>query len=156
MWLLDDEIETVYSVSRSQVLRRRGIDTPDFFVSIIQFKKGAVATLENGWILPNTAPNIIDFKVEIVGSDGVLYIDGSHNRILEKYTKGRATYPDVLVCPILYGRPMGFGVESIRHFIDCIVNDKQPLVGAKEGEIVTRVIVAIHESAKIGKVVKVD
>lgn len=156
IWLFEDEVETVYSVSRSEVLRKRGIDTPDFFVSIIQFKKGGVATLENGWILPNTAPNIIDFKVEILGSEGVFYVDGSHHRILQKYTEKEATYPDVLVCPTLYGRPMGFGVESIRYFIDCVVNDEEPLVGAKEGEAVTRAIVAIHESAKTGKVMKLD
>jgi len=155
MWLYDDEVETVYSVSRSEVLKPMGIDTPDFFVSILQFKNGGVANLENGWILPNSAPNIIDFKVEILGSDGVLYVDGSHHRILQKYTKDAGSYPDVIVCPEVYGRPMGFAVESIRDFIDCVLSDRQPIAGAREGEKVTKAIVAIEESARTGGVVKV-
>jgi predicted dehydrogenase len=137
------------------VLKARGIDTPDFFVSILQFRKGGVATLENGWILPNTAPNIIDFKTEMVGSEGVLYTDGSHHRVFQKYTQQDATYPDVLVCPSVYGKPMGFGVDSIRAFADCVVFDRAPLVGAVEGERVTRTILALEESARTGSVVTV-
>ena len=156
MWLFDDEVESVYSKSRSEVLKARGIDTPDLFVSILQFKNGGLACLENGWILPNSAPNIIDFKVEILGSEGVMYVDGSHHRVLQRYTKDDAAYPDVIVMPTIYGRPMGFAVASIRDFIDCVVYDRPPRCGAKEGEIVTRAILAIEESARSGGEVRVS
>ncbi len=156
MWLFEDEVDSVYSVSRSRVLIEKGIDTPDFYTSILKFKKGGIANLENGWILPETTPNLIDFKTEIIGTQGVLYTDSSHHRILQKYTPGEATYPDVLVSPTLYGKPVGFAIESIRHFADCVVLDRTPLVGAEEGEKVTRVIVAIEESARTGNEVKVD
>ena len=156
MWLFDDVVDTVYSVSRSEVLKNRGIDTPDFFTSILQFRKGGVATLENGWILPNSAPNIIDFRVEMLGSEGVLYTDGSHNRVLEKYTARDASYPDVLVCPTVHGRPMGLGVDSIRAFVDCVARGEPPMVGVEEGERVTRTILAIEESARAGAEVAVQ
>lgn len=155
MWLFDDVIETVYTVSRSEVLKSKGIDTPDFYASVVQFRNGGVATLENGWVLPNTAPNIIDFKTEMIGTDGVLYTDGSHHRILQKYTQDNASYPDVLVSPTVHGKPTGFGIESIRAFAECIACDRQPMVGAEEGERVTRVILAMEESARTGAEVEV-
>lgn len=155
MWLFEDEVDSVYSVSKSKVLREKGIDTPDLFTSILKFKRGGIANLENGWILPETAPNVFDFKVEIIGTQGALYIDTSHHRIMQKYTPQEANYPELLGNLVVHKKAIGFAVESIYHFIDCVVFDKEPLVGAEEGEKVTRVIAAIQESAKDSKVIKV-
>lgn len=154
-WLLDDEVERVYAVSRSTVLKGMGIDTPDFYHVTLEFSKGAVVQLENGWILPNSAPNIIDLKCSIVGAKGALYVDASHHRLLQKYTADEATYPDVLVCPDIHGRPMGLGVESIRHFADCVIYDREPMVTAKDGLEVTRTICAVLDSAAQGAPVAV-
>ena len=150
-WLLDDEVVRVYSVSRERVLKGIGITTPDFYQTTLEFSRGAVVQLENGWILPNTTPNLIDLKCSIVGTRGALYIDGSHHRLLEKYTSDEGGYPDVLVCPDIHGRPVGFGVESIRAFADCVVHDREPLVGVHDGIEATRVITAAIESAAKGQ-----
>ena len=74
-WLVDDEVERVYSVARSGVLKELGVDTPDFFETILEFKRGAVAVVENCWILPDSEPTLIDFKMQIVGSQGTFQID---------------------------------------------------------------------------------
>jgi len=106
-WLLNDEVEKVYSVSRAKVLTKRGVNTPDFFESILEFKKGGVAIIENVWILPDTLPNIIDFKCEIIGSDGSMYADISHNRAVEKYTQSEGSYPDLFVLTEIRGKSIG-------------------------------------------------
>ena len=40
-YLLDDEVERVYAVSRSEVLRGKGFDVPDIYQSILEFKTGS-------------------------------------------------------------------------------------------------------------------
>jgi predicted dehydrogenase len=153
-WIFDDEVCKVYAVSRSQVLRDKGVDTPDFYEAILEFKNGGVATVENCWILPNSLPTVIDFKFQIIGSEGAAYIDMSSHDVIKKYTKDDASNPDVFVYPTIHGKSMGFGIESIRHFVDCVVNDKQPMVTGEDGLATTRIICAIQESSKQGKPVE--
>lgn len=149
-WLIGDEVKSVYSVSRSVVLEEKGITTPDFYETILEFKNGAIAVIENCWILPESLPNIIDLKCEMVGSKGALYVDGSSHRMLERYIESGGSYPDTLVSPEIHDRQMGFAAESIRHFIDCIVNDVRPAITGEDGLRVTRLIEAIEESTSSG------
>lgn len=154
-WLLDSEVARVYCVSRKGVLSGRGIDTPDYYLTTLEFRSGAVAVLENSWILPNTMPNIVDVKCELVGSRGAIYIDATHNRAVEKYTESSGSYPDVFVMPIIYDRQEGFAAESIRHFLECVRFDRQPMVTGRDGLEVTKVICAAEESVRIGHPVDV-
>jgi len=146
-WMIGDEVSYVYAVARSGVLSSRGVDTPDFYQAVLEFRSGAVAVVENCWILPTSIPNLIDLKCEVVGTEGALYVDTSHNRTMEHYTADRGEYPDVLVLPQVHGKQIGFAAESIRHFIDCVVDDLGPLATGEDGLAVTRMIEAIEESA---------
>ena len=150
MWFLGDRVTRVYSVSRSEVLSSMGIETPDFYEIVMELEGGAVAVVENCWLLPNSSPNIVDVKFEAIGDRGVVYIDVARHRALEKYTESGGSYPDVLVIPEIYGKPQGFAAESIRHFVDCVAFDREPLVGLRDGLEVTRVIVAAERSAATG------
>ncbi len=150
-WLIGDKPTSVYAVSRSVVLKSKGIDTPDFYEVILEFANGAVAVIENCWILPNSLPNIIDLKCEIVGSEGALYVDGSSHRAVERYAGGKASFPDVLVMPDVRGKQMGFAAESIRHFIDCVAGDETPSVTGEDGLRVTELIEAIEKSIATGQ-----
>lgn len=154
-WLFGDEVVKVYAVSRSEVLKGKGLDTPDFYEAILEFENGGVATVENCWILPDSLPTVIDFKCQVIGSEGAMYIDLSSNGINQKYTKEGASYPDVLVYPTIHGRPMGFAIESIRHFVDCVINDKEPMATGADGLAATRIISAIQESSIKGQPVRI-
>lgn len=149
-WLLDDEVRRVYAVAGQGLLTGLGIDTPDYYQATLEFRGGATAAIENSWILPNSMPNIVDVKCELVGTNGALYIDASHNRALEKYTADKGEYPDVFVLPSIYGRQQGFASESIRHFVECVRDDKAPMVTGRDGLEVTKVICAIEESVRTG------
>lgn len=155
-WLFDDEVEQVYSVSRSNVLSGLGVDTPDFFLTTLEMKRGGVAILENCWIISTNAPIVFDFKAELVGSDGTMYLDVSHHRTVQKYTKEEAAYPDVFCVPTIHGKPAGFGVESIRHFIDCVLHDQTPMVGGADGLAATKAILAAMKSAQQGAPIRVE
>lgn len=155
-WLVDSPLKKVFAISSSRILQDMGITTPDFYQAILEFDSGAYVMLENGWILPESAPTLIDLKCSIVGAHGAVYIDGSHHRMLQKYTREEAALPDTFVLPTIHGKPTGFATESIRHFIDCVVDGKEPMVGAQEGLAVTKAIVAIEQSAKTGEPVSVN
>ena len=150
-WLFNDEVRKVYAVSRSEVLKEKGIDTPDFYEAILEFENGGVATVENCWILPDSLPTIIDFKSQVIGSEGAIYIDCSTHRVIRQYTREDASYPDVLGNPTVYDRHIGFTIESIRHFVDCVVNDREPMVTGEDGLEATRIVSAIRESSRTGE-----
>jgi predicted dehydrogenase len=149
-WLVDSQVRRVYSVSRSRVLAGRGIHTPDFFETTLEFANGAVAFVENCWILPNSEPSVVDFKMRVVGTKGSATVDTTHNRAFEVYTE-RVTFPDMLGLPKVFGQQKGFAVESIKHFADCVIQDREPLIGGEEGLTNTAIVCAAIESARKGQ-----
>ena len=48
------------------------------------------------------------------------------------------------------------GISAIEHFIDCVVQDRQPMVTGEDGLIAARVVEAIEESARTRKPVEVQ
>ena len=148
-WILDSEAEKVYAISGMKVLKKMGIETPDFYQYVIKFKNGAVVTMENSWVLPETLPTIVDFKAEFVFTEGCIYIDPIQHGAFKKFTKDGWSYPDIIVGPLsIQGRRVGFAKESISHFVDCIAKDRVPLVTGRDGLEVTRILCAVIESAE--------
>ncbi len=154
-WLLDDEPRKVYAVSRHGILHGLGVQAPDFHVATVEFRRGAVAVFENAWILPRTHAATKDMKFEILGSNGAIYVDTSHNRTLEVYSGDKATFPDLLAPPT--GSHMtGFILDSIAHFIDAVTLGKPVLATGEDGIANTRIICAIIESAEKGAPVRLE
>ena len=153
-WLVGSQVTRVYSVSRSRVLAARGIDTPDFFETTLEFADGTVAFVENCWVLPNTEPSVVDFKLRFVGTKGSATVDTTHNRTLELYAD-RVTFPDVLGLPQVFGRQEGFAVDSIKYFADCVINDEHPRITGQDGLVNTAIVCAALRSAETGQPVKV-
>jgi len=154
-FLLHDEVVRVYSVSRSGVLRAKGVDVPDLYQTILEFAGGPVATIENHWIMPDTSPGYNDFKISVVGSKGMFNMDLTHSQLIERYLEDRCDRPDVLDAPLIHGRHVGFVHESIRHFVDCVADDKPVAVTLDDGMRVSKVILAIMQSASNREPVKV-
>ena len=155
-FLLEDEVKRVYSVSREVVLAEKGLDVSDGFQTILEFSRGAVATIENNWIVPDTHPFINDFKLNLLGSKSMVNVDLSSNNLIERFTPSDCDHPDVLIQPTIFGKKAGFSYESIRDFVDCLVDDRKPRVGLTDGVRVSRVILAIMESARTRTPVDVE
>ena len=148
-WLLSDEVTRVYSVSGSRVLKDMGIGTADYFLSVVSFRRGAQAVVENCWILPESAPSLVDSKLEVVGEKGTFYFDPMPERLLE--LTSAAACPDTYGALRVHGKAVGFAIESIRYFADCVLQGRQPMAGFEDGRQVTRVILAMEESARTGR-----
>jgi predicted dehydrogenase len=148
LWLLDDFPIRVRAVKREGVLKSMGVDTPDLFVSLMEFPKGAVAVMENSWILPEGEPTVFDMKFEIIGSKGRICIDTSHHGAFSKSTADGISFPDIMAVPRIHGKAVGFAVESIRHFVECVRYGKRPMVCGEDGLRATRVLKAIESSSQ--------
>jgi predicted dehydrogenase len=160
-WLYGDEVREVYAVSRRDVLKSMGIDTPDFYTMILQFENGGVAHLEHSWLLSPSTGNLFDLKCELQGSRGTVFIDTSSNRGFEKYTERTPEgYPhcpnqDVMLMYEVHGRQLGFAGESIRHFVDCLWEGRAPMVSPVDGLRSTEILEAAVRSAETGQPVRV-
>jgi predicted dehydrogenase len=153
-WILQDRPVKLYVVSRDGVLRAKGIDAPDFHVATVEYAKGTVAVFEHAWILPRSQTAVKDLKLEILGSEGALYVDGSHNRVVELYTAAKGSFPDMLVPP--FGPHLtGFVLDSVVHFIEAVCEGKPVLATGREGLENTRLIAAMIEAANSGVAVAV-
>ena len=147
-FLFDDEVSRVYSVSRSQVLKNKGLDVPDLYQTILEFEKGIVATIENNWIVPNSNPFINDIKCNVLGSKGMLDMDISHNHLFQRFLETTYDHPDCIIKPRIYGKQTGFACESIFHFIEALSSGNTPMVTLSDGIKVSEVILAVMESAE--------
>ena len=151
-FILDDEVTRVYAVTRSGVLRGRGVDTADFHLSTLEFAGGTVATLENSWLLSADNPMVFDFKIEIVGDKGQIQLDPSHNSTFRKLAGQGLRYADMFgITPAAGDRIGGFVRESIARFVDAVLDDAPVLAGVEDGLAVTRTLAAIEESARLGR-----
>ena len=149
-WLFSDDIKRVYSVSRRGVLDKLGVNVPDIYQSILEFNKGYIATIENNWIVPNGQPCVNDIKFNLLGDAGMVNMDLSNNQLYERILPTTNDNPDILVSNWVHGRGKGFAYESIRHFVECIAEDKPFLVSVSDAYRVTEVILALMESAEKG------
>ena len=86
----------------------------------------------------------------LVRVKGSAFVNASHHRMIEKYSDEGSGFPDVAGIVDSYGKPAGFCISPIEHFIDCVVNDKNPSVTGEDGLEAARVIMAMEESAKTG------
>jgi len=152
-WLMDDKVESVYSVSNSLVLKERGIDTQDYFQTLFKFKMGGSALLENSWILPLTSANLYDFKAEFVGTKGAINVNISHNRCVEKYTEDSSSYPDVLLLHSNSEGLRGGMVDGVNHFIRCILEGIEPDIKPEDAISNVAIVNAIIKSSESNEIV---
>lgn len=161
-WLMGRPPRRVFCQKQRGILAGLGVETPDLYLTLLEFEGGGLAVVENAWILPQQSPSLIDHKVEILGSRGAVYLDPTHNRAFEKYSPEtgagfpNSAYADMLISPVIYGKQMGFAVESIHHFVECIEQGSQPLAGGADGLLNTRLILAAEESARSGIPVEIS
>jgi predicted dehydrogenase len=152
-WILDDRPTRCYVVAREGVLKSKGINAPDFHVATVEYAKGTVVVYEHAWILPRSHSTVKDLKIEVLGSAGALYVDGSHNRTFELYTADKGTFPDMMVPP--FGpRLTGFVLDAVAHFVEAVTEGKPVLASGREGLDNTRTVAAMIEAANKGKAVK--
>ena len=153
-WIWGSDPRRAYGVQRSVVLKGMGVDTPDFYHATVEFDNGAVATFESCWILPDTSPMLVDSKMEMIFTKAAMTIDAMQTMV-QKATQESYTFPGTLT-GVVDGHPVGFLLESIRHFVDSILAGRDPEPSGEDGLVVLKTAAAIVESAEKGLPVEIE
>lgn len=149
-WFLGARPVRVYASAVSGVLRERGIDTPDAIQAQVTYEGGAVATFESCWIYPDTYPTMTDSFIEVVGEHGVIKLPRVDDQ-LQLTTEDAHEYPRLSVGVDLHGRRGGAVTAAQQHMIDCILQDRRPLVDPQSSRDVIALLEAVHRSIETGR-----
>lgn len=153
-WYFRSEAVRLTAVRRYGVLRDLGIDTPDFYQTTIEFANGAVGNFESCWVLPESLPWIVDSKFQLICTRGYVNIDP----LMPMHVKASADayqQPGYLAGDVM-GRPTGFVRSAIEHFVESVLEDREPLVTGEDGLAITRTLCAVVEAAETGQAVELE
>ncbi len=144
----------VFATGAKKVLKARGIDTYDAIQAQVRFSTGFFATFESAWIYSNKSPYLPDSYMEVIGSDGHIFMDRKAEAI-EMATKEAYSYPRTLLNYRVFDRWVGALPACMYSFIDAINERREPFVTARDGRNVTAILDAIHRSLASGRPEKV-
>jgi len=152
-WLAGKEYESVYAVAKNFKCPEIGKEFPDFYDTAVVSLK-----LTNGalGIIDSVCPCFYgyDARAEVVGSKGIMFI-GS----LQDSTTITCTKEDNMVIKQTMSWKKRFHEAYIaedRHFIDCILSGKKPLVTGEDGKKAVAAVVAANNSILKGQPLKID
>ena len=154
-WYFESEPVEVYASEVRKVLRARGIDTPDAIQAQVRFADGAIATFEACWTYPNTFPTMTDSFIELILTRAAIHLDRKREQI-EIAGERRFEYPRNLLVNRVGGRPSGSTYAAVTHFVDAVLDGREPLVSLESSVRVTRVLEAIHRSFREGAPVRIE
>ena len=147
------KIRSVYAQMSTQVhaAKTRGDDNA---ILVLEFDNGCVAMAEESW----TKLGGMDDRAEVYGSQGVAYADLLHGNSIETYSASGYDYAVEKAGSTrgwsftIYEEAWNYGFpQEMAHFIDCVQNDKPPLVTGEDGRVVLEAIFAAYESAGTGR-----
>jgi predicted dehydrogenase len=123
-------------------------------VVIVEFEGGAIGIAENSWAKHGG----MDDRVEVYGTGGVCYADlflgnaaltyseKGYGYAMEKAGTTKGWTFTIFEEAFNQGYP-----QELKHFIECVRDDKQPLVTGEDGKAVLELIYAAYESARTGR-----
>lgn len=153
-WMLDNAKPKSVYASMSTVLHKGRTRGEDNSVIIVEFETGVTAVAENSWAKHGG----MDDRCEIHGLGGVIYADlfmgnaavtysrDGYGYAMEKSDTTQGWSFTIFEEAFNQGYP-----HELKHFIDCVQNNKTPLVTGEDGRAVLELIYAAYASAGAGK-----
>jgi len=147
-WLMGSDIRRVYAEVEAIAVPELKEKYPDFYdraLVILRFANGSLGSIDSGCPVKYG----YDARVEVLGTEGVMLI-------------GELKYQDVVVCkketgvytstfPSWRNRFEEAYLEEDKHFIDCIISDKNPLASGEDGRAALEAVLAATKSFQEGK-----
>ena len=153
-WMLGrPPVKSVYAQMSTLVHgdKTRGDDNA---ILLLEFADGTVALAEESW----TKLGGMDDRAEVHGSKGVAYADLLHGNAVEAFSSTGYGYAVEKAGSTvgwsfpIYEEAWNYGFHAeMAHFVDCVQNDRKPLVSGEDGRAVLEVIFAAYESARTGR-----
>jgi len=153
-WMVKNaKVKSVYA-ALSTVLHGERTKADDNSIVIIEFENGVTAIAENSWAKHGG----MDDRCEVYGTGGVVYADLFMGNAAIAYSKNGYGYAmekaDSTVgwSFTIFEEAFNQGYpQELKHFIDCVQNNVEPLVTGEDGRAVLEIIYAAYASAAQGK-----
>ncbi|HHY47992.1 MAG TPA: Gfo/Idh/MocA family oxidoreductase [Firmicutes bacterium] len=167
-WLTGSEIDEIFvygdAMVHTEARKKFGRDFIDNAKILMKMKNGVIASAEESYSCRFGYYE----RVEVLGSDGLIIADPFKHDMLTLFTTKSNTeasffeglpyspgwnWPDMVHFPLKEKVWGSFAAET-KHFIDCILNDHEPLVTGKDGKAAIEGVLAAMESYRKGEPVK--
>ena len=152
-WLNDSPIASVSAIASEGVLAARGVATRDVIHALVTFESGATANLSSVWVLPDAGEGIVDFRFQVICTEGSVTADLAHQGLNVVSDRSRSEWP-------LSGRigraPVGPAVWMVQQFAAALQDGGDLGPDVEHGLAITRAICAIEQSVELGRAVRVD
>jgi predicted dehydrogenase len=154
-WLTGKEITEVFAKGHSYINKEQIYD--ESFCAILTVGEKITSMVDSTYALPTYSP--LDDRIEILGSDGMIYLNLFDQGVMVNSEKGvniggavvkGLTYPDVLQHSLYNGAHKA----KLEYFIDCILNEKKPSPDEEDGLKALEVSFAIIDSMEKGQIIK--
>lgn len=146
-WLSGSEYKKVYAVAKNSKNPDIGRLYPEFYDNAV-----VSITMKNGifGLIDSVCPCEYgyDARVEVVGTRGVLFI-GSIN----EHTTITCTREKGINSPQILSWKRRFYdayIAEDRHFIDCIINENEPIITGNDGKHAVNIVIAANKSISLG------
>lgn len=149
-WIVG-EVESVFAVARKLVCSLQ-TDIDDNAVILLEFANGALGEV----FVTSSVVHEPTNRLELYGTEGTIIEEHSWKRPLMYYSQkaGRWVRPRVEHAPFPGYYEISFKKE-VEHFVDCILQDRQPEVTGEDGKAALKLALAAYKSAKTGKIQRV-
>jgi len=127
---------------------------PDGGWAMARLNDGSVAVIESVWHLPESTPYQIDARMEVLGTEGALYINCGEAGLTIHDAKGNRM-PDTLYWPRVYEQRFGILRAELRYFADCVAGCRPPdRITPQESRDAVALLAAAVESSRTGQVIR--
>lgn len=150
-WVMGDEVESVYGSTRN--LQHPYIEAEDIGVAVVNFKNGAVATVEG---TVNTLDNLEE-TLCVFGEYGMVRLGGMNASTVDvwDFKDEEAADEDRRFIEEKAPNVYGNGHTSLYlDFVNAINEGRQPYVDLAAGKNALEIVLAIYKSQKTGEKVK--
>ena len=147
-WLMGSDIKRVYAEVEAIAVPELKDKYPDFYdnaVVTLRFANGSLGLIDSGCPVKYG----YDARVEVLGTEGVMLIGELKYQAVVICKKETGVYTSTF--PSWRDRFKEAYLEEDKHFIDCIINDKNPLVSGEDGRTALEAVLAATKSFKEGK-----
>lgn len=139
-WLSGKQAEVTWANGSRRKLSALGIGAPDYVHAMVRYTDGTDGLFEASWVLPESMPTLVDFKFEVIGSEGALFIDTQDQMVHLASRQGTYRYLSTL----------DYSRDSLRALMDRVAAGDRSRSTFTDGLENTRTLVAIHTSLETG------
>jgi len=158
VWYLGCDVKEVFCQIKT-IMPDRGkfgkCDVEDNAVGILYFENDAQVIIEESW----TAPGGYDMRFELFGTDGQIKAAPTNNNLINVYSEkgyGYAVEKASTTAGWTFPIPeeaWNFGYpQEIKHFLECIMNNKNPMTDGKYGQKILQIVETMYKSAETRKI----